>query len=126
MRLKATALLAFATIATVSAQSPTSSGYLTPPKAIADIMLAEPLPTAVIGPGRDVIALMSRSSMPPIADVSAPMLRLAGLRINPRTNGPHLGGNLTGITLRTLSTGAEKKVAVPAGARLGTVIFSPD
>jgi dipeptidyl aminopeptidase/acylaminoacyl peptidase len=111
-----------------SAQAPASqpSGYLTPPKAIVDIMSAEPLPTVAVSPTREVIALMRRNSMPPIAEVSQPMLRLAGMRINPRTNGPHRTAPGTGITLRTIASGAERQVVVPAGAKIGGVWFSPD
>src|SRR5688572_29989554 len=115
--------LAVTVAASLSAQN---TGYLSPPKSIVDIMMAEPLPTATVSPARDVIAMMSRTSMPAIAEVSQPMLRLAGLRINPRTNGPHLSGSLTGLTFRTVATGAERKVVVPAGAKLGGFSFSPD
>ena len=111
----------------LNAQSSTSaSGYLTPPKAIVDILDAEPLPTVVVSPARDTLALIARRSMPSIEEVSQPMLRLAGERINPRNNGPHRAPSGTGITLRTIATGAERKIAVPAGARITTVTFSPD
>ena len=129
MRSRSLALaLVFAATAAVSAQSPASqpSGYLSPPKNIVDIMTAEPLPTVAVSPTRDVIALMSRDSMRSIAEVSQPMLRLGGMRINPRNTGTHLSGNLTGITLRTVATGAERKIAIPAGAKLGAFSFSPD
>ena len=109
--------------ASLSAQK---AGYLSPPKNIVDIMTAEPLPAVSVSPARDVIAMMSRTSMPAIAEVSQPMLRLAGLRINPRTNGPHLSGGITGLTFRTVASGAERKVVVPAGAKLGGFSFSPD
>ncbi len=124
MRVKfATLLLALGVAASLSAQN---AGYISPPKNIVDIMTAEPLPTVSVSPARDVIAMMSRTSMPAIAEVSQPMLRLAGLRINPRTNGPHLSGSLIGLTFRTVATGAERKVVVPAGAKLGGFSFSPD
>ena len=75
-----------------SAQAPASapSGYLTPPKAIADIMDAAPNPTVVVAPTHDVMAVISRRSMPSIAEISRPMLRIAGERIDPQNNGPHL------------------------------------
>ena len=103
-----------------------ASGYLTPPKAIVDIMEAEPLPGVSVGPSREVIALTYRPGMPPISEVAQPMLRIAGMRINPRNNGPHRTSGATGITLRTVATGAERKVQVPADARIGAVMFSPD
>jgi dipeptidyl aminopeptidase/acylaminoacyl peptidase len=64
--------------------------------------------------------------MPAIAELSRPMLRLAGLRINPANNGPHQAPLGTGITLRTVATGVERIVRVPAGARISGVSFSPD
>ncbi|MBA3885970.1 MAG: S9 family peptidase, partial [Acidobacteria bacterium] len=69
------------------AQSTASTGYLTPPKAIVDILDAEPLPMVSIGPARETIALLSRRSMPSIDELAQPMLRIAGLRINPANNG---------------------------------------
>ncbi len=103
-----------------------TSGYLTPPKAVVDIMNAEPLPSVTVGPNRGLMMLMARSSMPTIAEVSQPMLRIAGLRINPRTNGPHRMGGGTALTLRNISTGTERKVTVPADPQIGDVSFSPD
>ncbi len=125
MRVKFAILVALAVTAAgpLAAQN---TGYLSPPKHIADIMMAEPLPAVSVSPARDVIAMMSRITMPAIAEVSQPMLGLAGLRINPRTNGPHLSGGLTGLTLRTVATRAERKIELPAGARLGGFSFSPD
>jgi dipeptidyl aminopeptidase/acylaminoacyl peptidase len=119
---------ALAVTAGLFAQSPatTTTGYLTPPKAIVDILDAEPLPGVSVGPARETIALLPRRSMPSIEELARPMLRLAGLRINPATNGPHSAGGGTGITLRSIATGAERTVTVPADARIGGVSFSPD
>ena len=131
MRMRWVAVLASSVLASTwlfaqSGGAVATSGYLIPPKAILDILDADPLPGVTISPTRDVIALVSRHSMPSIAELSQPMLRLAGVRINLRTNGPRLAPAGTGITLRTIATGAEKTIAVPSGARIGSVAFSPD
>ena len=107
---------------TLSAQTP----YKLPPKAIVDILDAPPLPTVLVSPTRQQLALISRTSMPTIAELSQPMLRLAGARINPRNNGPQRSQNLTGIKLQRLSDGKTVPVATPPGARLGIIGFSPD
>ena len=107
-------------------QPPQQSGYLTPPKEIVEILDAEPLPTVTVGPQRELIALMQRRSMPAIEEISEPMLRLAGARINPDNNGPHRAGSGIGLTLRSITSGDERKVVVPEGARIGDVSFSPD
>ncbi len=118
--------LVIAATAGLSAQSAPGSGYLTPPKVIVDILDAPPLPTVAVSPAKDTIALLPRRSMPSIAELSQPMLRLAGIRINPANNGPHRAAAGTGITLRNIATGAERPVTVPPGARVGNVTFSPD
>jgi dipeptidyl aminopeptidase/acylaminoacyl peptidase len=102
------------------------SGYLTPPKAIIDVLDAAPLPTVIVGPTHETLVLLPRHSMPTIADVSQPMLRLAGMRINPRTNGPHRAQVATGMTLQSVATRAERHIVLPAGARIGNVAFSPN
>ena len=72
-------LLAVSGTAGLIAQSAaTRSEYLTPPRAIVDILDAEPLPLVTVGPQREIIALVSRRSLPGIDELSQPMLRLAG------------------------------------------------
>jgi dipeptidyl aminopeptidase/acylaminoacyl peptidase len=131
MRTRTVSLTAIAILALAAgllAQSGASSTtvYLTPPRAIIDILDAPPTPGVAVSPARDVVALLPRRSMPAIAEVSQPMLRLAGLRINPSNNGPHRAPAGTGITIRTVATGAERAIAVPADARIGGVSFAPD
>jgi dipeptidyl aminopeptidase/acylaminoacyl peptidase len=113
----------------MSAQAPpqaAASGYLLPPKAIVDILDAPPPPTMELSPTRDVMALIERASMPSIAELSQPVLRIAGRRINPRTNGPHRAQNSRSITLKTIADGSEKKVTVPPNPLLTWIGFSPD
>src|SRR6185295_14245452 len=74
--------------------------YQRPPQAIIDILDVPPTPQASLSPTRDQLLLIQRPSHPSIADVAAPMLRLAGLRINPQTNGPHLAPYSVGLTLQ--------------------------
>jgi dipeptidyl aminopeptidase/acylaminoacyl peptidase len=100
--------------------------YQLPPKEIVDLLDAPPLPTAAVSPSGRVIALLERASMPTIAELAQPMLRLAGVRINPRTNGPHRAQTLRAISLRSVADGAEIKVTLPANARLSWIGFSPD
>ena len=102
------------------------SGYQLPPKAIVDILDAPPPPTAVVSPSGNVMALLERASMPAIADLAEPMLRLAGARINPKTNGPHSPASILGITFKRIADGVESKVALPPGVRISAPGFSPD
>jgi dipeptidyl aminopeptidase/acylaminoacyl peptidase len=103
-----------------------SSGYQRPPQAITDILDAPPTPLISLSPTREYLLLIDRESYPGIADVAAPMLRLAGERINPQTNGPHLPARYTSFTLQTLADNARRKIDLPAGAKLSAPNWSPD
>ncbi len=114
-------------------RAPAASGsvhYLTPPKAIVDILDAAPIPVGTLSPTRDTLALAERRSLPPIAELAQPTLRLAGERINPRTNGPHRTPGITGFTFKTIATGEEHKTTIPgsagAGVSLLTIGYAPD
>jgi hypothetical protein len=66
--------------------------YQKPPKEVLDILEAPAPPNLSVNPTRTYALMSDAERYPSIADVSAPMLRLAGMRINPRTNGLHLAG----------------------------------
>ncbi len=125
-----TALATVGALALPSAQSATqaqatASGYMMPPKAIADIMDATPLPSVQLSRDRTMMLLSYRTAMPSIAEVTAPWIGLAGSRINPRNNGPRVMGATIGLVLKNVETGVEKKLAIPAGGTLSGS-FSPD
>jgi dipeptidyl aminopeptidase/acylaminoacyl peptidase len=102
------------------------SRYQVPPKVIVDILDAKPLPTVAVSPSRQQLALLDRASMPGIGALSQPMLRLAGARINPKTNGPQRPPLVIGISLESIADGKTVKVALPPGARVEWVGFAPD
>ncbi|HJN42917.1 MAG: prolyl oligopeptidase [Acidobacteria bacterium] len=103
-----------------------ATGYLTPPQDIVDILDAPRSPQVVVSPKGDTVALLSRPAMPSIAELAEPMLRLAGYRLNPRTNGPHTAAGITRITLKRISDGEEQAFDAPRETSLGRVEFSPD
>jgi dipeptidyl aminopeptidase/acylaminoacyl peptidase len=105
---------------------PVAPRYLMPPKEIVDAFDAPALPTALLSPSKQVIALSYRRNYPTIAELSQPILRLAGLRVNPKTNGPQRTANIFAITIKKLSDGSEVKVTAPPQANLSTIHFSPD
>lgn len=99
--------------------------YRTPPQEILDVLHARRLPTVSLSPTRTHIVLIDSVVHPTIADLAKPMLRLAGFRIDPLSNGPHLTTYATALTLKQLPSGAEVKVALPPNARLGTPSGAP-
>ncbi len=107
-----------------SAQSKPSA-YLTPPKVIADIMDAEPLPGVTVSPTRKVLLLSRRKSMPSLAEVAEPFYGLGGSRINPKTNGPRILSATTSLVLKDVAAGTERRLVLPAAVWYSGS-FSPD
>ncbi|MGH7700924.1 MAG: S9 family peptidase [Gemmatimonadales bacterium] len=122
MRRRSPLLLALVLVAPLAAQEP----YKLPPKPIVDILDAPPLPFALASPDRTALLLAELPSMPTIAELAQPMLRLAGNRINPGTNGPHLPGRITGLAIKRIAGGAERRIALPDDPAVGFVSWSPD
>ncbi len=101
-------------------------GYQKPPRSVLDVLDAPATPTVSVSPTRDHLLLVQGVRYPSIADVAEPMLRLAGLRINPQTNGPHRPPRVVGLTLLAIADGKPRPVAVPKDAHLGQPSWSPD
>lgn len=105
-----------------------------PPAVVQDVLSAPSTPQLLMSPSMDTYLLMERWQYPPISELAEPMLRLAGLRINPRNNAPHrtdsntVGRNLVYRSLRLRRVGSDRDltVSVPVGARLSTPKWSPD
>ncbi|WP_310396964.1 prolyl oligopeptidase family serine peptidase [Hymenobacter sp.] len=101
--------------------------YQTPPKAIQDLLLAPPTPRVSLSSDGQTLALLQVQDFPTVAELAQPELRLAGLRFNPRTNGPSRVSYAVGIKLKKLPGGPETAVrGLPAQARISGVSWSPD
>lgn len=102
------------------------SSYQKPPKEIADILNAPVTPITSVSPAKDKIALLEPLRYPPISELAEPMLRLAGLRINPRTNAQHQQTYFVKVTLKNIADGKETPVSLPAGAKMISPNWSAD
>src|SRR3954465_6841729 len=100
--------------------------YLVPPPEVVAAFDAPPLPEALLSPSKKVMALSYRKGQPTIAMLSRPMLRIAGERVNPRTNGPHRTALIYEIKLQKIAGGAPANVTVPSNANLSNLKFSHD
>ncbi|HEY1861230.1 MAG TPA: hypothetical protein VGG61_12785, partial [Gemmataceae bacterium] len=118
----ALAVLLLLSAATIHGQST----YQKAPKTIAEILDAPAQPQALLSPTREQLLLVETARYPSIADLSEPMLRLAGLRISPATSGPHAPPRVVGLTLLEVDGGKKTKIDVPEGSRLGMPAWSPD
>jgi dipeptidyl aminopeptidase/acylaminoacyl peptidase len=102
-------------------------GYQQAPQPIHDLLNAAPTPLVLVSPKTDQLLIVDRLPNPPITDLAQPMLRLAGLRINPATNGRHHPQRFVGLSLVDVATGKMRKVAgLPRNPYLSVPEWSPD
>jgi dipeptidyl aminopeptidase/acylaminoacyl peptidase len=114
-----------------SIQAQTSLQYQKPPRAIIDLVDTRPTPRVEVSPqdstGSRWLLIESFSGLPTIADLAQPELRLAGLRFNPRTNGPSRGRYITSLMLQALPNGDAKPISgMPPDAKIRFPAWSPD
>src|SRR5690625_1888693 len=103
------------------------SGYMTPSQELVNLVDGARNPQVSVSPDRSVLLLQDRPSLPAIEEIAQPELRLAGIRINPNTNGSSRPGYVTGFTLRDLETGSDTEITgIAEGSRMMNVSWSRD
>jgi dipeptidyl aminopeptidase/acylaminoacyl peptidase len=101
--------------------------YQVPPKPLADLVTVPPTPLVSLSDNGEYLLLEELAAAPSIAELSQPELRLAGLRMNPRNNGPSRVTYITNLKLRRLRAKAAVPVTgLPANPRISYVRWSPD
>jgi len=106
----------------VLAQEP----YKLPPKDVVDIVTAPPTPRTMISPTGDTMILLEYESMPSIAYMAQPLLRIAGTRITPKYNSRQVTSFNTGLTIKVIKDGSMIPIDLPKGAKLGSPRWSFD
>ncbi len=122
VRFAVLAVLAAALVPCAAGQEP----YKTPPKEVVDILDAPPTPSVTMSPAGDSMLLVERESMPSIAYLSEPILRIAGMRITPAYNSRQVLSFSTALALKDMKTGLVRRVALPEGVKFTLPAFSPD
>lgn len=103
--------------------------YQKPPQEILDLVDVKRPPTAIFTTKKDCMILLYRNSYKSIAELSQEELRLAGLRIDPKTN---IGSRTTFYnSIEVHSLGKKKETtslsaSLPAEPRLSNFSWSPD
>ncbi len=101
--------------------------YQMPPKAIADLIDAEATPAASLSPSGNQMLLLSRPSLPSIEEVAQKELRIAGIRINPKTNSSSRSRYYNGMTLKTINDQKDTPISgLPLDSKIENVSWSPD
>ncbi|KAF5801045.1 putative acylaminoacyl-peptidase [Helianthus annuus] len=135
-------LVPVAAIATEDAAGPNGSsaaheddesngGYRLPPPEIKDIVDAPPLPSLSFSPNRDKILFLKRRSLPPLSELAKPEDKLAGIRIDGKSNTRSRMSFYTGIGIHDLkddgTLGPEKVIhGFPDGSKINFVSWSTD
>ena len=119
-------LLSFTLISAAAVAVLAQGGYKQPPKEIVDVLDAPSIPTVSVSPSRDRLALLEPLRYPPISELAQPMLRLAGLRINPLTNAQHRQPYAVSLRFRSVADGSERGVQLPQNVRIVSPQWSPD
>ena len=108
-------------------------GYDLPPQNVLDVLHAPPPPYPILSPTRETTLLVSWVDYPPMAQVAEPYLKLAGVRVEPRTRRVHdtpggygIAPCVQTLTLVDLATGRETPVSLPPDGCVARIEWSAD
>lgn len=100
--------------------------YQTPPKEIADLLLAKPTPAVKLDSKAEWMLLSNRNSYPSVEELAMPELRIAGLRINPGNFALSRQTFINSFTLKNIKTGKTLALnGLPAPLFAGYVNWNP-
>ena len=101
--------------------------YKTPPAPLQAIIDQLRAPTTNLSPHRDLIAMVKTPTLPGIREVAQPELKLAGLRINPRTYSQSRFSFGEDLWLLDIDTRKEIRLSgLPQNLKLADMAWSPD
>ena len=122
-------LTATTTLAAPAARTatPADSGYQLPPQALQAIVDAPRPPALMLSPRRDLAALVQTPPLPGIDVVAQPELKLAGVRINPRSHSQSRFSFGSDLWLLDVSSQREVRLqGLPQPLAIASVSWSPD
>ncbi|CCF67823.1 S9 family peptidase [Xanthomonas citri] len=103
------------------------SGYQLPSKALQAVVDAPRAPLLQLSPRRDLAAMLQLPALPDIAEVAQPELKLAGLRIHPKTFAASRFSFASKLWLLSVADGSERQIAgLPSPLSLADLSWSPD
>lgn len=111
---------------TITTALAAQDGYRQPPEPIARILDAQPTPLISMSPDRSMMLVLEREALPPLSEVSAPYIALAGNRIDPRTNGRFRETTFRALQVRDVRSGEARQVNTPSDARISHPAWSVD
>ncbi|TFH50140.1 MAG: S9 family peptidase [Bacteroidia bacterium] len=101
--------------------------YQLPQEAIVKIIDAPQTPSVNVSPDNTVILLLDRPGLVSIAELSAPELRIAGLRLDPLTNSQSRGQSVNRITVMNIDgSNLRSFTGMPEGPEIANISWSED
>ncbi|MFV0625537.1 prolyl oligopeptidase family serine peptidase [Sphingomonas sp. ac-8] len=127
MKMLVAAVALLSTTSALAQEAP-PAGYHRAPDAIASILEAPPTPAVLPGPDHRTLAVLGQESLPAIAALAKPILRLGGYRIDPATNGQAEVRVrwANALSFEDVDGGRSVRVALPAGTRFTSASWAPD
>ena len=103
-----------------------ATGWQSPSEELLQVLHAPQLPRMWIAPTGDYMLLVDPMLYPPLAELAAPMHKLAGMRVNPAINGRH--GRHGGISPRLVRVedGVTTPLNLPEGAEVDDMVWTVD
>jgi dipeptidyl aminopeptidase/acylaminoacyl peptidase len=124
-------LAAMFVLANRSALAQTNLTYQKPPQAIINMVDILPTPTVVLSPAvqgqKRWMLIEQYAGLPSIADLAQPELRLAGLRLNPKTDGPSRSRYAISLKLQPVEKSDATAISgLPQNPKIIDAEWSPD
>jgi dipeptidyl aminopeptidase/acylaminoacyl peptidase len=103
-----------------------TDGWQSPPADVMEVLYAPQLPRVWTAPTGEYMLLADPVLYPPLAELAGPMHKLAGMRVNPATNGYHGQHGGTSPRLVKVDGGATIPLELPADAEVMGVEWTAD
>ena len=103
--------------------------YQQPPEEIQAILDADSPPAVSVSPNREWMLELERPNLRVLSELAEPEVKVAGIKINPETNGPSREYAYRGMVLRDMASARRAKrveIALPDGAAVRNVKWSPN
>jgi dipeptidyl aminopeptidase/acylaminoacyl peptidase len=100
--------------------------YQTPPKEIADLLLAKPTPGVSIDGKAEWILFSERNSYPSVEELAMPEYRIAGLRLNPNNYSPSRQTYINNFSLKNIRSNQNFQITgLPSPLYAGNISWNP-
>ncbi|WP_231492136.1 S9 family peptidase [Pedobacter sp. Leaf170] len=100
--------------------------YQTPPKEIADLLLAKPTPGVSIDDKAEWILFSERNSYPSVEELAMPEYRIAGMRLNPNNYAPSRQNYINNFSVKNIKTDKTFPITgLPTPLYAGNISWNP-